>query len=585
MKVKAISHIFLFVSLILLSGGCRRTTSENPILIHASHLLENEPDSITEAKQMLDSISPSSLNEGDRSLHALLSVKANDKLYIPHTSDSLILSSLKYEGKHPKRDFYPEALYYAGRVYSDLGDYPSAIHYFQAALMQLDSIKETTDRGNASLRGRILSQTGRLYLNLDLYSEATIYLREVIKINSSRKDYENIMFNNQLLGSALMNAGKMDSAKIHINRAYFISESLGTEHQNFMSLYKAKLHLNMGQPDSALYFIKNAAGNIWPDVMPWAYITTARIYAETNIPDSAFKYASLVVSLPDSSFYSYRRTAYSILLSKSVRDMLPKDSIYPMSIRLLEAAGKELSSRDLKTVAQQRNAFNYTNHQLKRVEAEKERDRFAQIIYLLLIVFCVVVILVMVNRNKRKEKIIRLSEANEILKRKIDDILRKKENVEESLPLTSVSSHASDVEKKNTLLLALKARIEYLCSISIEDKIEERILTSSTYNRIQEHISQCKSLNDRDGIWEELEDLVSWVSPTFISDFNLLTGGLSKTDKRLLLLIKCGIKPGQMAVLFSLTKQALNGRRTRLKRKLEANDFSIGSLDYFVRML
>lgn len=48
-----------------------------------------------------------------------------------HTSDSLILDVIDYYSSNDDRNLYPEVLYYGGRVYSDLGDYPTSLSYFR----------------------------------------------------------------------------------------------------------------------------------------------------------------------------------------------------------------------------------------------------------------------------------------------------------------------------------------------------------------------------------------------------------------------------------------------------------------------
>ena len=74
------------------------------------------------------------MNAAERARFDLLRVKSADKAYVRHTSDSLIRSVLGYYEKHTRSEQYPEALYYGGRVYSDLGDSPTALRYFQHAL-------------------------------------------------------------------------------------------------------------------------------------------------------------------------------------------------------------------------------------------------------------------------------------------------------------------------------------------------------------------------------------------------------------------------------------------------------------------
>ena len=122
-------------------------------LIRISEIVSDSPQT---AIASLDSIDSRKLSEADRHLFDLLTVKANDKAYVSHTSDSLIRDVIAYYERHDKDLLYAEALYYGGRVYSDLGDYPTSLRYFQNAL------DITPADENPDLRSRIASQTGRL---------------------------------------------------------------------------------------------------------------------------------------------------------------------------------------------------------------------------------------------------------------------------------------------------------------------------------------------------------------------------------------------------------------------------------------
>ena len=62
--------------------------------------------------------------------YRLLYIKANDKAYIPHTTDTLILPILHYYEKGGDPSLLSMAYYYAGRVYRDLNDAPQALDYF-----------------------------------------------------------------------------------------------------------------------------------------------------------------------------------------------------------------------------------------------------------------------------------------------------------------------------------------------------------------------------------------------------------------------------------------------------------------------
>lgn len=152
---------------------------------------------ITSPAEALDSITaidPATLGEADRHFLDFLRVKTADKAYLTHSSDSLILSVVDYESRHRSNGRYPEALYYAGRVYYDLDDYPDALDFFQQAL---EFLPEDTD--SQELRLRTLSQTGRLLATLRLYDKAIPYIKEVIEIEKKIKDTLNTVYNLQLL--------------------------------------------------------------------------------------------------------------------------------------------------------------------------------------------------------------------------------------------------------------------------------------------------------------------------------------------------------------------------------------------------
>ena len=60
----------------------------------------------------------------------LLKIKANDKLYHEHTSDSIILEIIRFYDEYGDLYKQMEAYYYLGSVYRDLGDAPRAVKAF-----------------------------------------------------------------------------------------------------------------------------------------------------------------------------------------------------------------------------------------------------------------------------------------------------------------------------------------------------------------------------------------------------------------------------------------------------------------------
>ena len=158
-----IYRIVIFIASIFLFLSCSKNKQDGR-LTHISEIVSESPH---EALYSLDSIDYMSLSNADKYFYDFLTIKAKDKAYIRHYSDSLFIRVHDYYSNSRTAPLYPEVLYYGGRVYSDLGDYPTALNYFHLSLDYLPS--NTT---NQNLRNRVLSQTGRLLNSLRLFEDA-----------------------------------------------------------------------------------------------------------------------------------------------------------------------------------------------------------------------------------------------------------------------------------------------------------------------------------------------------------------------------------------------------------------------------
>ena len=99
-------------------------------------------DSIPEAAiDSIATIDQTGLSEKDINRYRLLWIKSRDKSYIAHTSDSLILDVIDYYDKHRSEGLYAEALYYGGRVYSDFGNLPTVLEFFQKSLEEIPEVE------------------------------------------------------------------------------------------------------------------------------------------------------------------------------------------------------------------------------------------------------------------------------------------------------------------------------------------------------------------------------------------------------------------------------------------------------------
>lgn len=120
------------------------------------------------ALAMLDSLKPriAGATEADRNLYSLMRVKAEDKAFVTHKTDTLMLRLIDYYETDGDKALLPTAYYYAGRVYSDMNDGKRALQYFQKAVEMIDS--------SSTLYSAAYSQIGYLFLYQGIYDKGVV---------------------------------------------------------------------------------------------------------------------------------------------------------------------------------------------------------------------------------------------------------------------------------------------------------------------------------------------------------------------------------------------------------------------------
>lgn len=287
--------------MLLLAMGCDRKDGISQKLDSIDRLCDSDPHL---AISMLDSIHPAGISSKERHYYDLLTIKSRDKAYIRHTSDSLILDVIDYYSSHRKEGLYAQALYYGGRVYSDLGDLPTALEYFQNAL----DCKPEIDQ-NIQFKSAVLSQTGRLLLSLRLDSSAIAYLEKTLDFYNDIGDDYALAFTYELLGNAHLNAGDNQAALQDIAKAIRISACLSYDDRNSIEVSLAHILQTTGNLDSALNVIRNLPEKVDELTLSYSLATAAQIYRDANILDTCYMYARQLTLLKEPA---NRRTGYAV---------------------------------------------------------------------------------------------------------------------------------------------------------------------------------------------------------------------------------------------------------------------------------
>lgn len=574
MKVSARLLLIIVTATLVMAAACGRTEPDDRLAMIAERV-ESAPE---EALQNLDSIYYDSLSTADRHFYDFLTLKAKDKAYITHTSDSLILDLIEYYSSNNQSNLYPEVLYYGGRVYSDLGDFPTSLFYFQKAAELLPENSE-----NQRLRCKVLSQTGRLLNTLRLYDDAVPYIKGAVDIDCALGDTINEIYDTQLLGSVYLRSHNFAPADSCFRLALAKSRYAPKSHRAKSSMYLAGVKFRLGEIDSALFYIRGVAPDLKPMARNSALAFASEIYYAAGICDTAFIYAS---ELANSSDSKNKTSGYKILLSPVIRPQLMPGEVDKYMKDYLEILESYYNEHESQLAINQQAFFNYQIH-----ERQKEEAKNANLIlqrWLVSIVFALLLSLVLFMwiANRNKQNVIKLHQALENISLLEQSLKRTRvagDNQKNGIQPVGPLEYTEETEH------GLRERLrDKLYNLYIENQpiaVAPSIIQSNTYTRLQEYINEGNELKD-DDFWNELKQLVLQVSPRFIENLHILVGGkLSTYDIKTSLLIKCGVQPTQMANLLNRTKGTIVSRRESLCNRIFGKKLGTKVIDGIIRLL
>lgn len=166
--------LFILVLALLVFNSCNK---HHEALVDKLKQIRELGDTFPDSALMaLDSLQDEvdASNEYLRHKSTLLAIRLKDKAYMSATNDNEIKRQVRYFEKNGTNEDRQEAYYYAGSVYRDLQDTPSALEYF---------LKSADCQYNGNVDSLMLrntySQLNSLYYNVQDYSTA---------LNMSRKE-------------------------------------------------------------------------------------------------------------------------------------------------------------------------------------------------------------------------------------------------------------------------------------------------------------------------------------------------------------------------------------------------------------
>ncbi len=521
------------------------------VLSRIDSLADSRPDS---ALRQLGGMAAAmaSAPEAERMYYGLLTVKARDKAYVRHTSDSVILSLVDYYEHDGDRRLLPVAYYYAGRVYRDLNNAVKALSYFQKAE---NALAETPYR--YPFEGNLHSQKGYLLIRQDLYAAAMREFDKAYEYSVERKDTCGIIFSLRDKGDVYLTIKDYDKALLFFDEALRLAKIVKNK-KRIIGLYIhiAGCYMTKGNVNKAKDYIVAAKVGIDSLNAKAIYTNFARIYAKLGYEDSSAFYYYKLGEIND--VYAKREACLGLANYYSKYKEDSEKGIYYMN--LFKAYSDSVQDiRATEAVADIDAKYNIRNTEKKINHVTWQRNSIIVLFLVGVLVFSLVTYFRW-RRNYRRKKCYDI------------EVMDGNSNLSPDSELLT-----EPCDGKNEVI-----RQEETRKIESSDGAKQAMQESSTYKKLKGKLVTGKSVSDNE--WAELRNVIDIHYDDFtrriteihrVSDFEL----------RVCMLIKIDFKVKEIAMLTCHTPMAVTAARRRLCEKFFNEPGSPKRFDDFIRSL
>jgi len=558
-------HLFLLCLSVLLLASC--SSGRYPSALYVADSLSVAcPE---RAVALLDSLRPQMEQEGERvrMYYQLLCVKARDKAYLPHTSDSLVLEVLRYYEDKQDLCHLPEAYYYAGRVASDLGDAPQALDYFQQAL---DAMPED---GMTYLRDRVVSQMGTLFSAQGLYAEALKMYKKSLQCSEELKDSVGVIYSLRDVANMHRCLGQNDSVLPYYRFAYEWSKKLGDDNlSKLIEIQFASYYLDRAMYDSVQICLPCDLTGLSDKNRNAAYAINAYYYEALGRQDSATYYYTQLLNNGD--VYA-KALAARYLMQQATLNHASKEVAVSQDTYLKYADSVQYLTKT-EVVARMHSLYNY---QLRERENASLQKAYASQTRNLLFVSCCLVValsafLVYRQYQWRNRK---------ILAARLDRLTRQKEQAEADSRLNRQEIHGLETELAQERQKSREVAAEYQkqlqdmrqstdASCRLRKEQRTQIQNTDIYRLLEEKASSVQGkANVTAKEWQELERVIRTFDADFLPKLEGLPYSWKSSERLLCLLLRVGFTPSQIGVLLGRPVQTITTMRRRLAERLLDN--------------
>lgn len=474
---------FLLLTTYVLILSCTSQPQYPDELLAIDRLTMNRPDS---ALLLLRGMKPRMTHESEsvRRYYQLLMVKAQDKAYIRHTSDSLVIDLLHYYTEKGDLRLLPQACYYAGRVTRDLGDALQALDYFHQALYAMSQpsyqrAMKGHEQEMLQLQGKVFAQMGYLFSRQHLYDEAIKAFKHGYSMDSINQDTLGMIKNLRDLGNVFQLSGiYLDALSSYGDAEQYALLKKDTTLLFKVSVQKAFLYNRLGEYSKAKEALLKYPLFLSNSNKSSVYSIAAEIYSNLKDKDNARDY---FIKLLNSNDIVARSNANLWLGQQASINGNEKKALYYIREYMLLQDSINLLKND-ESVALSQSLYNYQLREHEISELKVKETSLKARLWMYIALAAIVSIL--------------LAIAFTLLY--IEHMHRRKINLQYEHLQRIIAANKQHAELKQELTKA-----------SVSD-----LKNNKTYKKVWQKCNSQQPLNQND--WKEIETLFDTVMPEFL---------------------------------------------------------------------
>lgn len=573
----------IYVCLLLLCCHACRNRPYPYTLQAADTLVYDHPDS---ACTLLDRMKDSILTEpqSTQMYYQLLCIKARDKAYVTHTSDSALLQVLHYYEDRNDKKHLPEAYYYAGRVYSDLKDAPQALNYYQKATELLEG------GSDYRLMKVIYSQMGELFFYQDVYEEAMKAFKKAYLYNELLEDDRGMVINLCYIGNTFTALNNADSTLFYYQKAY----ELASEINNRAMMDRAQISLTSLYIQLKEYSSAKASLQMLDTSQLRNQISTcavaAHLYFKIEEMDSAAYYYKELLKF--NNIYA-QQTAH-----RGLAEIAEKKSDSSSALEHLHLYNSWTDSikkiTNGENIRKLQSLYNYQLRERENAQLKADKEDLKQWmayggIILILLTFSSITYW-MYAQSKRKQLKIQLEKLKQVKKEQYEKsnnfIEQNKRKINELENELLLSKQKNDAIYK--LLLTQKEQLLRINSKVEIDQKEQALLEvafrqSDIYNKFKSAVTS-KEIVIESKDWEMLRVQIDHCYKDFTSRLYSIYP-VSDIEMKICLLLKIKINVTGISMLTERSKSTIVSARKKLYEKTHGKPGKPEEWDFFIYAL